>query len=273
MIASRTHPARRPAKDCLPRFRDNPVRDQTVYGNLAHLFSNTWTSETVVDFGRRTFNLNPVGAGFEPALNIPDLLSSGGFVGSVHFYREQHFQIAENLTHVHGNHTFQIWRQLRAGVDQCARHAVQPRAWRVFSPRASSACGTPIRHAAGFHFPRAGVSFWHANSASEHCLSKLDFMPALRRSAVSTTARRSVSSTRCTRFTDRTNGTCGPNLTLTLGLRYDVDAMPSAQQLRLKGGASPTNYGNVQPRVGFAYSLRGGKTVVRGGVWIVHRTV
>ena len=56
-----------------------------------------------------------------------------------------------------------------------------------------------------------------------------------------------------------------PNLTLTLGLRYDVDFFPSASDIRLNGKMHPTNYGNVQPRVGFAYSFRQGKGVARAG--------
>src|SRR5207248_7070688 len=77
-------------------YRDNPVRDQTLYANLIHVFNHGLTSETLLQYGRRLFNLEPKGLGFEPALGISDLLSSGGFVGSVRFYREQHFQIAQN---------------------------------------------------------------------------------------------------------------------------------------------------------------------------------
>src|SRR5438128_1159572 len=89
-------------------YRDNPVRDQTVYGNLIQVFTHNLTSETLLQYGRRNFNLNPKALGFEPALGIPDLMSSGGFVGSVHFYKEQHFQAADNLTYIRGNHTFKF---------------------------------------------------------------------------------------------------------------------------------------------------------------------
>ncbi len=45
----------------LPSFyRNNPVRDQTVYGNLLHVFGSRWTAEGVLNFGRRTFHLDPV---------------------------------------------------------------------------------------------------------------------------------------------------------------------------------------------------------------------
>jgi hypothetical protein len=83
----------------LPSFyRNNPVRDQTLYANLLHLFGTHWTSESILNFGRRTFHLNPVGAGFEPALLVADLFDSGGIQGGVPYYSDQHFQASENLT-------------------------------------------------------------------------------------------------------------------------------------------------------------------------------
>jgi hypothetical protein len=93
----------------LPSFyRNNPVRDQTAYANLLHLFGTHWTSESIFNFGRRTFHLDPVGAGFEPALLVADLFDSGGIQGGVHSYSEQHFQASENLTYVRGKHSFKF---------------------------------------------------------------------------------------------------------------------------------------------------------------------
>ena len=66
----------------LPSFyRNNPVRDQTVYGNLLHVFGSHWTSESVLNFGRRTFHLDPVGAGFEPTILVADLFRFGRHPG------------------------------------------------------------------------------------------------------------------------------------------------------------------------------------------------
>jgi len=56
-----------------------------------------------------------------------------------------------------------------------------------------------------------------------------------------------------------------PSLTLNFGLRYDLDFLPSAAEVRVNGQMNPTNYGNVQPRIGMAYAFRGGKGVVRAG--------
>src|SRR5207248_2391926 len=89
-------------------YRDNPVRDQTLQANLFHVINHDMASETLVQYSRRNFNLKPKGLGFEPALGIPDLMSSGGFVGSVRFYQEQHFELAENMTYTRGGHTFKF---------------------------------------------------------------------------------------------------------------------------------------------------------------------
>ena len=258
-------PGAAPGEGLPSAFRDNPVRDQTLYANLAHLFSNTWTSETVLDFGRRTFNLNPVGAGFEPALNIPDLLSSGGFVGSVHFYREQHFQIAENVTHVHGNHTFKFGGNFEpAWID--AQVTLFSPGLGVFSPPSFFGLGTPIGTPQVFIFLEPASLF-----GTQVPQRTLPFETGL----YSGPAEAQFNDSTALSFSHKEYALYGqdewhvrPNLTLTLGLRYDVDAMPSAHQLRLNGAATPTNYGNVQPRVGFAWALRGGKTVVRGGFGI-----
>jgi len=65
-------------------YRDNPVRDQTVYANLVHVFSHDLTSETLAQYGRRVFNLEPKGLGFEPALAIPNLIL--GYVSALRGY-------------------------------------------------------------------------------------------------------------------------------------------------------------------------------------------
>src|SRR5580692_8783766 len=97
----------------LPSFyRNNPIQDQTVYANLLHLFGTHWTSETILNFGRRTFHLDPVGAGFEPALLVADLFDSGGIQGGVHYYSDQHFQASENVTYVMGKHSFKFGAEL-----------------------------------------------------------------------------------------------------------------------------------------------------------------
>lgn len=57
------------------------------------------------------------------------------------------------------------------------------------------------------------------------------------------------------------------NLTITLGLRYDVDIFPFVQPFNplLADGKYPVDVNNYQPRAGFAYNIDG-RSVARGGI-------
>src|SRR5713101_6843774 len=132
-------------------YRDNPVRDQTIYSNLIHVFNNNLTSETLLQYGKRNFNLEPKGLGFEPALGIPDLMSSGGFVGSVRFYQEQRFQAADNLTYIHGNHTFKfggefqpVWTKTQVTLFSPGFAIFAPASFFGVGPFAPFGPGTPV---------------------------------------------------------------------------------------------------------------------------------
>ena len=56
-------------------------------------------------------------------------------------------------------------------------------------------------------------------------------------------------------------------LTITLGLRYDVDIFPFVQPFNplLSDGEYPVDTNNYQPRAGFAYNVDG-RSVIRGGI-------
>ena len=56
-----------------------------------------------------------------------------------------------------------------------------------------------------------------------------------------------------------------PRLTLSLGLRYDLEVVPIAETDDPLVESYPVDKNNVQPRIGLTYDLGGGKSVVRGG--------
>ena len=253
----------------LPSFyRDNPLRDQTIYANLLHLFGSRWTSESILNFGRRTFHLNPTGEGFEPTLLVSNLFDSGGIQGGVHSYSEEHFQISENVTYVTGMHSFKF------GAD------VEP-VWigaqtTFFTPGAGIFTPQSFFGAAPFNAPPFGPGtpveflFQEPKSYFGHQIPQrtLPFQTGL------------VAGPAAAAFTESTNLSFRhmvtgyyaqdqwkpkSNVTLTLGLRYDIDFFPSGADVRVEGRLHPTNYGNAQPRAGLAYSFRGGKGVVRAG--------
>jgi Carboxypeptidase regulatory-like domain/TonB dependent receptor len=253
----------------LPSFyRNNPLRDQTVYGNLLHLFGTQWTSETILNYARRTFHLDPVGEGFEPALLVADLFDSGGIQGGVHYYREQHFQATENVTYVRGKHSFKFGGNLEP-ISIAAQTTFFTPGAGIFSPQSFFGAapfnsppfgpGTPVeflflqpRSYFGQQIPPRTLPFstglFAGPAASEfEDSTNLNFLHYL------------------TGLYAQDQWKPASKLTLTLGLRYDIDFFPSASDIRLNGKMHPTNYGNVQPRAGLAYSFRQGKGVVRAG--------
>jgi hypothetical protein len=260
----------------LPSFyRNNPVRDQTVYGNLLHVFGSRWTAEGVLNFGRRTFHLDPVGAGFEPAILVADLFNSGGIQGGVHYYSEQHFQAAGNLTYIRGNHSFKF-----GGDFEPVWIAAQTT---FFTPGAGIFTPQSFFGAAPFNAPPFGpgtpVEFLFLQPRSffgqQIPPRTLPFQTGLYAGPAASDFTNSTN----LKFLHKLSGLYAqdqcrlqPNLTLTLGLRYDLDFFPSAADVRVNGKMHPTNYGNVQPRVALAYAFRQGKGVVRAGFGL-HRPV
>jgi Carboxypeptidase regulatory-like domain/TonB dependent receptor len=253
----------------LPSFyRNNPVRDQTAYGNLLHVFGSNWTSETLANFGRRIFHLDPVGAGFEPTILVADLFSSGGIQGGVRYYSEQHFEGAENLTYIRGNHSFKFGGNFEPVWINAQTTFFSPGAG-IFSPQSffgvapfnapTLGPGTPVE----FLFLEPKTFFGHQIPQRT-----LPFQTGLYAGPGAADFANSTN----LKFWHRLSGFYAQdqwkpetNLTLTLGLRYDIDFFPSAADVRVNGQMHPTNYGNVQPRVGLAYSFRHGKGVVRAG--------
>jgi Carboxypeptidase regulatory-like domain/TonB dependent receptor len=249
-------------------YRNNPIQDQTVYANLLHVFSNRWTSETILNFGKRTFHLNPTGAGLEPTLLVSDLLFSGGIQGGVHYYSEQHFQAAENLTYIRGKHSFKFGGELQPVWIGAQTTFFTPGAG-IFSPQSFFGVapfdgppfgpGTPVeflfqepRSYFGQQIPQRTLPFetglYTGPAAAEFYNStNMNFVHKV------------------TGFYAQDRWKARTNLTLTFGLRYDIDFFPSAGDLKLNGMMHPTNYGNVQPRAGLAYSFRNGKGVLRTG--------
>jgi Carboxypeptidase regulatory-like domain len=247
-------------------YRNNPVRDQTVYGNLIHVFSHDLTSETLLQYGNRNFNLEPKGLGFEPALGIPDLMSSGGFVGSVRRYKEQHFQLADNLTYTRGDHTFKFGGEIQPIWTSTQVTLFSP-GFAIFSPQ--SFFGAPPFDAFGRGTPVAFL-FLEPRSLFAQPIPPRDpnFQDGLYagpseqvfNDATSVSYRHMLWSGYI-----QDQWRAKPNLSFALGLRYDVDNLPSGSELKQIGGFHPTNYNNIQPRASFAYAFHGGKGVVRGG--------
>jgi hypothetical protein len=245
-------------------YRDNRIHDQTAYGNLFHLFSGRWASESSVAFGRRIFYMNPVGAGFEPTINVADTLYSGGFLGGVDFYSEHHFQSREALTYTHDSNSIKVGAEFEPIWFSAQTPYFTPGVG-IFSPQSFFGAG-PFSHfgpgtAVEFLFQQTQADF--GNQVPQRSLPfEGGFYdgpdgPA-REAADAVGFWHKLAS-----FYLQDQWRALPNLALSFGVRYDLDFLPSASDLKINGKMNPTRFGNVQPRVGLAYAFRNGKGVVR----------
>jgi hypothetical protein len=261
-------PTAAPGQGLPSTYRDNPVRDQTVYGSFLHLFGPHWTSESVLSFGDRVFHMTPKGAGYEPTLDVSDTLVSGGFTGSVSYYSEPHFEFQQNLTWVHGAHSIKFGGGFEPIWIAADTTFFSP-GGAIFTPQSFFGAGefagppfgpgTPVQFLFlepssyfGQQIPARPVPFagsLYAGSAAQDFVNatKLHFWH------------------RQVNFFAQDQWKATRKLTVTAGLRYDFDLFPTAADVRVTGPMNPTNFTNVQPRVGLAYSLHGGKQVVRAG--------
>ena len=245
-------------------YRDNRIHDQTVYGNFFHLFNGRWASESSVAFGRRIFYMNPVGAGYEPAINVADTLYSGGFLGGVDYYSEHHFQSREALTYTHDNNSIKIGAEFEPIWFSAQTPYFTPGVG-IFSPQSFFGAG-PFSHfgpgtAVEFLFQQTRADF--GNQVPQRGLPWQNGFydgpdgPA-REAADSVAFWHKLAG-----FYVQDQWRVQPNLVLSFGVRYDLDFLPSASDLRILGRMNPTNYGNAQPRVGVVYGYRNGKGAIR----------
>ena len=263
-VHSGNTPSASPGQGLPSSYRDNRVHDQTVYANFFHIAGNHWTSESSVNFGRRIFYMNPVGAGFEPTINVADTLYSGGFLGGVDYYSEHHFQAREALAYTRGEHTLRFGAEFEPGWFSAQTPYFTPGVG-IFSPQSFFGAGPFAAFGPGtaveFLFQQTKADFGQQVPQRSLPFSNgfYDGPDGPAHQAADQVA-----------FWHKLGGLyvqdqwkVEQNLVLSAGLRYDVDILPSASDLKIVGRMNPTNYGNVQPRVGFAYGFRNGKGAVR----------
>ena len=265
-LANDRTPAASPGQGLPSSYRNNPIHDQTAYANLFHVFNNEWASESSLAFGRRIFYMNPVGAGFEPAIDVADTLYSGGFLGGVDYYNERRFQAREGLTYTHGSNSIKVGGEFEP-IWFAAQTPYFTPGVGIFSPQsffgAGPFGGPPFGPGTAVEFlfqqtqadfgtqvpqrnlPWEGGFYDGPNGPAHQAADQVAFWHKLAGLYV------------------QDQWKARPNLVVSLGARYDLDFLPSASDLRILGKMNPTSFANIQPRAGLAYSFRDGKGVVR----------
>jgi hypothetical protein len=251
--------------------RNNTVLDQSLVGSDTAILRPNLVNEARISWGRRNFDFPS--AANDPDLEVPDLLLTGKSTSDVDFYRENVFELSDNLSYMHGAH------QLKFGGG--FNHFVDDYEWNLFfpgralfsnfscflaqEPACANSFGAPASIGPFNNGLPVPIQFWTP------ILQGATGYPGV---TINASGGRNVfsqavpSSWLPQTFGSINHGAFGffaqdewkatSKLNLTLGGRYDLESYPSNYVVN-----QPHN--GFQPRLGFAYSPAKG-TVVRGGV-------
>ena len=221
--------------------RDNLTRDQAGVASMLSVLSPTLVNDARFQAARRTFDFPSVLK--EPSLDLSNFIIMGKSTSDVDYYAETRFQFADSLTRSAGGH------QLKAGIDvnylrnESRFHLFFP-ARIIFPSLAAFQTFTP----AVFWWPYLPTASSHPgfNTAWTNDVPS-DWLDATRFAMNHSSYG----------FFAQDHWQAASRLSLTYGVRYDVEAYPAEFILK-------KDLNNVQPRVGaaFQYSPRG---VIRGG--------
>ncbi len=247
--AVNTQPASAAATD-LQQKVSTPVNGAL---ELLHIFSPNLVNEAKFGFNRatsNTYNLNKTGILYSIAIAQDD--AGPGFVtqnvAEDAIYVGNSFSGIDNLTWIHGRHTFKFGAEIR----------------RIQLNQSSSEHGK--------------ITFSTIEDLANNLVKKASLTGAL-----------PVNHLRKNDYSGYAQDEYKvlPNLTLNLGVRYtvfelfneanglanpfDFDTCGAQGYCGVGASFGQQNYGDVDPRVGFAWAPRkGGKTVIRGGFGIYH---
>jgi outer membrane receptor protein involved in Fe transport len=227
--------------------RNNQTHDQAIVLSMVSILSSNVVNEARAQFARRRFDFDP--AVKEPTLEVTNLLVTGKSTSDVDYYRESRLQLTDNLSYTRKNHQFKV------GID--GQYISDRSKWALFFPARIIFPNMP----SFLNFTpqsRSGpVVFWWPTltATAAHPGYNVPFTDMVPPSWNNELLFDYNHNTYGAFVQDQWNAT--DKLTLTLGLRYDVETHPEEFVPNIDAD-------NFQPRVGFAYAL-GKKSVVRGG--------
>ena len=249
-------------------FKNNYIRDQSIAGGLVTTISPSWVNELRMQYAHRTFDFPVVST--QPHLEVANTFAVGVNRGNPDIYREQRYELLDNVTHTVAKHTFSFG----GNFDWVRTYESFP----LFYPfeadfsnlpallGTDGAAGCP----AGVSCPDPFVIFFERfNTATNPPFSETSLpggTAIYQGGAIPQNIRQQASAT-----LDHTyNGLyiedkwrVAPNLTLNGGVRWEFETWPT--------GVLNTQWKNVDPRVGMAYSLGTPRNVViRAGFGLFH---
>jgi hypothetical protein len=224
--------------------RNSGTKDQALVGSLVSILSPRVVNEARVQWAKRDYDFQATVN--EPALEISNLIIMGKTTSDLDFYKETRFQATDSLLITTGGH------QIKFGADF---NSIEDRAgWNLFFP-----ARIVFPNIAGFA-SFTPVLFWWPSSkdGAPHPGFDTSWTQAVPTVYQDETIFEESHSIFGVFAQDQWKATS--KLTLTLGLRYDVESYPEPFIMKKDSN-------NVQPRVGFAYAYSP-KGVIRAGFGI-----
>jgi Carboxypeptidase regulatory-like domain/TonB dependent receptor len=249
-------------------FKNNYIRDQSVAGGLVTTISPSWVNELRMQYAHRTFDFPVVST--QPHLEVANTFAVGVNRGNPDFYREERYELLDNVTHTINKHTVSFG----GNFDWVRTYESFP----LFYPfeadfsnlpaflGTDGAAGCP----AGVSCPDPFVIFFERFSTATNPLFNETSLPGgiaiYQGGAIPQNIRQQASATLDHTYNglyveDKWRAT--PRLTLNGGLRWEFETWPS--------GVLNTRWNNFDPRVGMAYSLGTPRNIVfRAGFGLFH---
>lgn len=249
-------------------FKNNNIRDQSLAGGLTTVFSPSWVNEVRMQYAHRNFDFPVVST--QPHLEVANTFAVGVNRGNPDIYHESRFELVDNMTHNVSNHTISFG----GNFDRVGTYESFPLFYPFEADFADLAAFLGTDGAAGCPSgtacPDPFVIFFQRFDTTTTPLfdeTSLAGGPAVYQGGPISQAIRNQSSATLdhtyTGFYLQDKWRASQNLTVNFGARWEFETWPS--------GVLNTQWKNVDPRLGLAYSFGTARNVVfRAGAGLFH---
>jgi Carboxypeptidase regulatory-like domain/TonB dependent receptor len=249
-------------------FKNNNIRDQSLAGGLTTVLSPSWVNELRMQYAHRNFDFPVVST--QPHLEVANTFAVGVNRGNPDIYRESRFELVDNITHNLANHTISFG----GNFDRVSTYESFPLFYpfeadfanlQAFLGQDGQACAP-----GGVGCPDPFVIFFERFDKTTTPLFNEGILPGApalyQGGAIPQAIRNQAAATLdhdYTGFYLQDKWRTSQNLTVNFGARWEFEKWPS--------GVLNTNWKDVDPRLGLAYSLGTSRNVVfRAGAGLFH---
>jgi len=251
-------------------FKNNNIRDQSIAGGLTTVISPSWVNEVRMQYAHRNFDFPVVST--QPHLEVANTFAVGVNRGNPDIYHESRFELVDNMTHNVSNHTISFG----GNFDRVGTYESFPLFYPFEADFANlpAFLGTDGAVPSFFCFAPSGVCpdpfvifFERFDKTTNFNEGILPGAPALYQGgAIPQAIRNQAAATldhTYTGFYLQDKWRASQNLTVNFGARWEFETWPS--------GVLTTQWKNVDPRLGLAYSFGTSRNVVfRAGMGLFH---